>query len=81
MGYFTIMNLPYWVQSSRDNVYTWVAYDQSVLDLISYEALVGHLIEDVKNSNSEMIELSDGYKAKLVFHSFAADNEAIKSRI
>lgn len=74
--YFTIMNLPYWMQSSRDDIYCCLVCKSSTLKEITHESLLEYFIEDIKKMNNERIQLSDGYEVELVMHSNAADNEA-----
>lgn len=74
--YFTLLNLEYWMQSSRDDIYTCLVCKTSVLRQIGYQTLVDPLIKDIEKINQQRIPLSDGYEAKIILHSIAADNDA-----
>jgi hypothetical protein len=64
------------MQSARDDIYTCMVCETKVLHKVSHEALVEYFIEDIQKIGDNMIELSDGYKVKLILHSSSADNEA-----
>lgn len=74
--YFTILNLPYWMQSARDDIYMFLVCKSNIVKETYYESLVEYLIEDIQNINREPIKLTNDYEVKLILHSNAADNEA-----
>ena len=77
--YFTLLNLEYWLQSDRDSVYQCLVCDRSTLNQITNEGFVEYLVDDLERLSEEVIELSDGYRVKVIAHSSAADGEANNS--
>ena len=46
VGYFTVMNLPYWMQSSADEIYTCLIMKRKDLNSASFSAFLEPLIKD-----------------------------------
>ena len=72
--YFTLLNLPYWLQSSRDEISLILITKRSTLDVITFDAFFELLIKDFFKINNNPIRLSNGFQIRLNLKASSADN-------
>jgi hypothetical protein len=73
--YFTIANLPPFMNSSRDNIYLLYIAKRLVLDKIKFEGLFENLFEEYERLlDPKILPLTDGYKLRINLETMVADN-------
>lgn len=73
--YVVFLNLPYWLQSSREEISLLLVTKRSTLNEISFDCFLEYFIEDLFKINSNPISLSNGYSVRVNLKASAADNE------
>ena len=73
--YLVLLNLPYWLQSSRDEINLILVTTKATLSEIFFESFLEYFIEDIFRINHNPIKLSNGFTVKVQLKASAADNE------
>ena len=72
--YFTVANLPPFLNCSRDSIHLLFVIKREYLDVIKFEGLFEKLFEDFARLERDPIALSLGYTARIEFETSVADN-------